>query len=228
MQEKQLLEDEDDLGYYHNGVKRTLTDEQIAMFRHSEIYAIVRQRQLQKENQEDEPKNEAINSIPGGPESTGAEEQDAGLIEVTLDVADAILPLTSPVRELANSDDDEEYIRFLEAEEEEMRTEAVRKKRKRNGRYPGGNHDRAPTHRRLVRELDEVGFDSGDLDYGEEPVVSVGPTQTKTLQPSLGRKPIVCDEEENGGPPIEASNSPHARQVMPQQGRKIWWPTIGT
>lgn len=27
----------EDLGYYHDGVKRTLTDAQIAIFRHSEI-----------------------------------------------------------------------------------------------------------------------------------------------------------------------------------------------
>ncbi|KAK2594795.1 hypothetical protein QQS21_007482 [Conoideocrella luteorostrata] len=30
-------ETEDDLGYYHDGVKRTLTDEQIEIFRHSEL-----------------------------------------------------------------------------------------------------------------------------------------------------------------------------------------------
>ena len=34
----------DDLGYYDDGVKRTLTDEQIAIFRHSEIEAMLRQR----------------------------------------------------------------------------------------------------------------------------------------------------------------------------------------
>ena len=38
-------EDEDDgLGYYPDGVKRTLTDEQIAIFRHSEIEALRRAR----------------------------------------------------------------------------------------------------------------------------------------------------------------------------------------
>ncbi|KAG6104783.1 hypothetical protein E4U31_001814 [Claviceps sp. LM219 group G6] len=30
-------EDADELGFYHDGVKRTLTDEQIAIFRHSEL-----------------------------------------------------------------------------------------------------------------------------------------------------------------------------------------------
>jgi hypothetical protein len=32
------------LGYYADGVKRTLTDEQIAMFRHSEIQTLLRER----------------------------------------------------------------------------------------------------------------------------------------------------------------------------------------
>lgn len=37
-------EDEDDgLGYYEDGVKRTLTDEQIAMFRHSELETLRRE-----------------------------------------------------------------------------------------------------------------------------------------------------------------------------------------
>ena len=46
-------EDEDgSLGYYSDGNKRTLTDEQIAMFRHSEIYSIIRKRQVRQENEE--------------------------------------------------------------------------------------------------------------------------------------------------------------------------------
>ncbi|KAJ5472313.1 hypothetical protein N7530_006314 [Penicillium desertorum] len=38
---------DEDLGYYPDGVKRTLTDEQIRIFRHSEIHALLRERQLQ-------------------------------------------------------------------------------------------------------------------------------------------------------------------------------------
>lgn len=37
-------DDYDDLGYYPDGAKRTLTDEQIAIFRHSEIESILRKR----------------------------------------------------------------------------------------------------------------------------------------------------------------------------------------
>ena len=36
-EEHEHEEDDDDLGYYPDGVKRTLTDAQIAIFRHSEI-----------------------------------------------------------------------------------------------------------------------------------------------------------------------------------------------
>ena len=42
--------DEDDgLGYYEDGVKRTLTDEQIALFRHTEIQTIIRERERERE-----------------------------------------------------------------------------------------------------------------------------------------------------------------------------------
>ncbi|KAL2870038.1 DUF3807 domain-containing protein [Aspergillus lucknowensis] len=46
------IEDDDGLGYYPDGVKRTLTDEQIRIFRHSEIHALLRERQIRAENEE--------------------------------------------------------------------------------------------------------------------------------------------------------------------------------
>jgi hypothetical protein len=49
---EEYYEEDDGLGYYPDGTKRTLTDEQIAMFRHSEIHAILRKWQLRKENGE--------------------------------------------------------------------------------------------------------------------------------------------------------------------------------
>ena len=44
--------DDDGLGYYPDGVKRTLTDDQIAMFRHSEIQTLLRERRRRRENSE--------------------------------------------------------------------------------------------------------------------------------------------------------------------------------
>ncbi|KAL4916691.1 hypothetical protein BDW62DRAFT_102939 [Aspergillus aurantiobrunneus] len=43
---------DEDLGYYPDGVKRTLTDEQIRIFRHSEIHALLRERQIREENED--------------------------------------------------------------------------------------------------------------------------------------------------------------------------------
>ena len=43
-EEEGEYEEDDGLGYYPDGVKRTLTDEQIAIFRHSEIQALLRKR----------------------------------------------------------------------------------------------------------------------------------------------------------------------------------------
>jgi len=50
---------DDGLGYYPDGVKRTLTDDQIAMFRHSEIQTLLRERRRRRENSEDETSHDA-------------------------------------------------------------------------------------------------------------------------------------------------------------------------
>lgn len=47
---EEYYEEDDGLGYYPDGTKRTLTDEQIAIFRHSEIQEILRKRRLQRED----------------------------------------------------------------------------------------------------------------------------------------------------------------------------------
>jgi len=44
------IEEDDGLGYYGDGVKRTLTDEQIKMFRHSEIQQLLNKRRAKREN----------------------------------------------------------------------------------------------------------------------------------------------------------------------------------
>lgn len=46
VREEEEEDGEEELGWYHDGFKRTLTDEQIAMFRHSEIQRLLRQRRL--------------------------------------------------------------------------------------------------------------------------------------------------------------------------------------
>ena len=79
----------DDLGYYPDGVKRTLTDEQIAIFRHSEIQAILRERRHKAEAYE----------AGEGPLPAGESEEASG------DLLDE-----------EAEDDDEAYEMFLEKE----------------------------------------------------------------------------------------------------------------
>jgi hypothetical protein len=56
---------EDDLGYYKDGTKRTLTDEQIQIFRHSEIHALLRERErLREEEAEEQSDAEEIQHKP--------------------------------------------------------------------------------------------------------------------------------------------------------------------
>lgn len=74
--DEDLVEEDEDfddgLGYYEDGVKRTLTDEQIKIFRHSEIHALLRERQKQRErNGEENPKPSEprdSDSSPAAPE----------------------------------------------------------------------------------------------------------------------------------------------------------------
>ncbi|KAF7911162.1 uncharacterized protein EAF01_002670 [Botrytis porri] len=74
--------EEDGLGYYPDGVKRTLTDEQIAIFRHSEIQAILRKRRYAAESDETsnaQPQSES--EYPRTVLTEKAEEEDGEIPE---------------------------------------------------------------------------------------------------------------------------------------------------
>jgi hypothetical protein len=73
-------EEDDGLGYHPDGVKRTLTDEQIALFRHTEIQTIIRERIRKRENggsPEPDPKQHSSGSTP----STGGDKVQDGRVE---------------------------------------------------------------------------------------------------------------------------------------------------
>ncbi|TGO65510.1 hypothetical protein BCON_0002g00950 [Botryotinia convoluta] len=74
--------EDDGLGYYPDGVKRTLTDEQIAIFRHSEIQAILRKRRHAAESNEtsnEQPQSETSRTVRT--EKVEAEEEDGEIPE---------------------------------------------------------------------------------------------------------------------------------------------------
>ncbi|KAK6820555.1 hypothetical protein PG990_012544 [Apiospora arundinis] len=68
-----LEEEEDDLGYYSDGVKRTLTDEQIAIFRHSEIETLRRDKANGKKSSDSQNDQTTI-----GPSDAGSIRRDEG------------------------------------------------------------------------------------------------------------------------------------------------------
>jgi len=67
--EYEEYDEEDDLGYYQDGVKRTLSDEQIAMFRHSEIQALIKERQANAEEAQSPTTSLAESTLPARSET---------------------------------------------------------------------------------------------------------------------------------------------------------------
>ncbi|KAM3541725.1 hypothetical protein ARSEF1564_005354 [Beauveria bassiana] len=62
---EEYWEEEDDLGYYDDGVKRTLTDEQIAIFRHSEIRELERTKEKASKQPHSENSAEELDTSRG-------------------------------------------------------------------------------------------------------------------------------------------------------------------
>lgn len=198
------FEGEDDgLGHYPDGVKRTLTDDQIAMFRHSEVYAIIRERQLRKENANVDRADESSPTLNSDSAAVIGEE---GALEEGIDV---------------DTDDEGEYARFLEAERQEMETDAARKKKRKRKTADGfDEHGRPPTMRRLAREMDEATTADTVLVYDEEDGPSAIPTTNLENSAETSEWKKACHEDRLD------SNSVAAPKPA-REGRKIWWPTIG-
>ena len=199
--------EEGDLGYYPDGNKRTLTDDQIAMFRHSEIYSILRERQIRKENKDadcgEEPANSSLDAV-----------DDA-----------QVIVLSDAVDESGSEDgEEEEYARFLESEQKDWQAAAARNKRKRGSEDLGERQGRAynpRSTRRVVRELDSITAEDHVLDYGDEPptVVDVSGRDNRSRDTSTLRisKPVR-----------PALNLESGEEKLRLQGKKIWWPILQT
>jgi hypothetical protein len=59
-----VYQDDDGLGYYPDGVKRTLTDEQIEIFRHSELEGIRREQEKKDKRKVEDDEEEQVADIP--------------------------------------------------------------------------------------------------------------------------------------------------------------------
>ena len=151
---------EGDLGYYPDGVKRTLTDDQIAMFRHSEIYSILRQRQVRRENLEADgceegevmlpPPEEAVECTASSDEE-GEVRSDGEAIEVCATVpksAPGHMPSTHVVKK--------------------PNSEVTNRSPVPGSRYV------SRSARGIVRDLDSVVAPDQMLDYDDEPSTAAG------------------------------------------------------
>ena len=139
-------DEEDDLGYYSDGVKRTLTDKEIEIFRHSEIHTLLRQH---------EAAEEALESELDVDEAPKKKQDPEKLLSPLSALEDEVL--------LGDKDDEEEYARFLEQERKEF-AEAAAKQRDKT-RQSQNPHDRTVSTRRRVREMDAVVDNDVALDY---------------------------------------------------------------
>lgn len=135
-------EDDDGLGYYPDGVKRTLTDEQVAIFRHSEL------ERLRRAKEAEEAKEEAKASR----KRTAAEALSPA--------ADTAAPAPAPAAENGEIPDDL-------SEEGEIEGPAP-KKRKKNRRKKARTRADGVVIDLRKRTWDVVETGLGSLDYEEE------------------------------------------------------------
>ncbi|KAF2270611.1 hypothetical protein CC78DRAFT_411725, partial [Lojkania enalia] len=74
---EEFYQEDDGLGYYEDGTKRTLTDEDIALLRHSEIHAIIRARRQKRDASETpEPESSPKRARQPPPQSSTGDEQN--------------------------------------------------------------------------------------------------------------------------------------------------------
>ena len=168
------------------------------MFRHSEIYALLRARQVKKENED-----------PGSGEGPRALKLQPDSLAMAQDVPEEDLNGND------NSDDEAEYAAFLEAEQKQFRDQAACNKRKRSAPNFAQERNKDRSTRRITREMDSVGVDETVLDYGDEPKEQ---RLHQELDDLNGRKRVKYDD-------AETSSAAPVKPVI--EGRKIWWPTIG-
>ena len=180
------------------------------MFRNSEIYALYRERQVRKENLEADFELLPEVSALGSSLATGTKA--ASISEVQNEVVAEV-----------DSDNEEEYARFLEAEKREADAAHTRKKRKMSHASGYDNRGRPATHRRIARELDIVAADEQVLDYGEESSKSTDITKNTTI---TIREELF--EDHAPSPQLhESSRAALQKHRLPVEGKKIWWPLIG-
>lgn len=172
------------------------------MFRHSEIYSILRERQVGKENREADGDQWSEGEIPRAEKIVLPQLHinDEGKVQSGEDVVYSLK-------------------RGEEFESQDTTNASFGNKRKRH-RSDLGN-TREPTHRRVARELDSAVADDQVLDYGDE---STAPPEPNVPRPELGQEADTSNAEEAASDNDAGGRAPNSAL----DGKKIWWPVLGT
>lgn len=149
--EPSMIEDDDGLGWYPDGVKRTLTDEQVQIFRHSELQRLLLQLEQQHRTDKDDE------STPNPAAEVSRLQPDK----------------STPVKSNKNKRKNQRRRKQRDAAAATtaaaaLATQTATEKRK-WGQYVQ-DHEQNPnrlTHRRLARELDAQKFESTELSYDD-------------------------------------------------------------
>lgn len=195
-------EEDDGLGYYPDGVKRILTDEQVAMFRHSEIQTLLREL---RHRREDGDASELSNVEP--------EERRAEAETVQ--------------RSRIEADEEDEYAHFLEQEQEQLRRGRVGKKRKRSSKVEQGLCEAKRGSRRAARKLDEVVVQHDSLDYDDDAALkppTPGGFRGPWVQMEHERSKTVYDDDVDVGAVTPAASKRVAED--PKEKATFLWPRI--
>lgn len=177
---------EDLLGYYEDGVKRTLTDEQIEVFRRTEMWHLERKElQLAEEAAEKAAEGplEAVEVARGGKVRTLEEDLASGArspVSDTSSLEDELMtraarekmqqPTRVPPREPARSSRSETPISVSSDNNKRRRPREVPYDERRKRQWESYIEENDPeqgslTHRRMARELDNQQEESIEMDY---------------------------------------------------------------
>jgi len=206
--------DDDGLGWYEDGVKRTLTDEQIEMFRHTEIEQLMRKRRLEADEKAGEDDEDDDYYKPPEPEdfglsnAYGSEPQspvsDASSLEAELLSSAATKRPTQSRPQPQPKKKQSQSSRGASAQPKGAVSPRSRKRKyevpydQRNKRKWENYIDNTdPVHgsitrRRLVRELDGQQHQSVAIDYGDDEPAPPKPAPLSTMP---GRRIISYEDD---------------------------------
>lgn len=188
---------DDGLGYYDDGVKRTLTDEQVKMFRHSEIQELLSEWRLQREERAYE-KERYESDEPAGNEQRAprSPQSDASSIEGELvGLAGSLSAPTTGTSRSTRSATSHSSRRSRYKRKAEVPYYERHKRKWEHYIEDNDPIEGSRTHRRLVREMDDLATETLDVDYGDETTSKEKLQRPDAVLAPSGRRMVAYDDD---------------------------------